>query len=234
MVTRFVYALRPTLAADNTGFDSLELLTPVGVDTLRVLTIDGVPIDLAAYPPEITDSRLVLHFPPFGARDTKKLLRVEFDARVFRYGTEFTGRVFHRAKPEEVPQLVTPGDATTEFGGNGVTVRTTLTGSLILALQVAPNPFTPNGDGINDFTTISYDILHLTSLTAISVTVYTYAGRLVRTMASPVGVSGAYAIGWDGRDDTGHLLPPGNYLCQVSVMADEGEEQAVRTVTVVY
>jgi hypothetical protein len=226
--------MRPIISNDNTGFDSLELLMAVRVDTLRSLTIDGVPIDLTTYPPDITDDRLILHFPLFGAQDTRKLLQVEFDARVFRYGTTFIGRVFNRTKPDEVSQMVTPGDATIEFDGDDVFIKTTLTSSLIHSLRVSPNPFTPDGDGINDLTQISYDILNLTSPTTISVTIYTYTGSPVRTIPSQSGVSGTHTVIWDGEDDAGHLVPPGNYLYRVSVQANEGKETAIGTVTVVY
>ena len=39
---------------------------------------------------------------------------------------------------------------------------------------------------------------------------------------------------WDGRDESGQLLPPGAYLCRISVPADIGERAVHRIIILAY
>ena len=48
------------------------------------------------------------------------------------------------------------------------------------------------------------------------VAIYDMSGRRVRTLADGALAAGEHAWLWDGRDDRGHLVPPGVYLARVS------------------
>ncbi len=73
-----------------------------------------------------------------------------------------------------------------------------------------PNPFTPNGDGVNDVVTLFFD----NPLGASPmVRIYDIRGRMVRELLD-VGLTPAF---WDGRDDAGQPMPSGIYLYQVKV-----------------
>lgn len=230
--TTFTYAIRPTIMSDNTGFDSLEILTLSRSDAVRAVKIDDVDVSLDVFPPEIYDDRFIVHFPKLDADDSFRLLEVEFDAVVLRYGTEFVGRVFD-SETDEVPQQVNSGDATIDLPGNELSVRTSLEGSLITSVDVSPNPFTPNGDGINDVTDISYSFLRLTSPASVSVDVYDLSGRRVKQVYSGEDASGRYAQRWDGQGNDA-VVPPGMYIYRISVDADEGESTVSGVVSVVY
>ena len=93
---------------------------------------------------------------------------------------------------------------------------------------IGPNPFTPNGDGINDAAKISLEIFKLTSSRTLEVRIYTLDGRLVWSSAEMV-LSGRASLPWDGRDDHGEVVPPGLYLCQVELDADDRSSTATRT-----
>ncbi len=67
--------------------------------------------------------------------------------------------------------------------------------------SVAPTPFTPNGDGIND--NVEFAVY---SDESIKVSIFTMDGVLVRKL------EGNYTVRWDGRDNYGRNAPSGPYL----------------------
>jgi len=80
-----------------------------------------------------------------------------------------------------------------------------------LASQFFPNPFSPNGDGKADQTTL---LLLLPSPTTITVKIYDLKGRLVKVLVeNRVGMG--EGIIWDGTDDLGRICPVGLYICQI-------------------
>jgi len=88
-------------------------------------------------------------------------------------------------------------------------------------LPVSPNPFTPNGDGINDVVRFKVAELGLTQPTA---TIYTFEGRAIQTLDNLQ--SGE--LRWDGTDDSGQRQPPGVYLY---VVREGGQSAASGQVT---
>jgi len=74
-------------------------------------------------------------------------------------------------------------------------------------VTVSPNPFTPNGDGINEQTVFdfsTYDINHPT------LKVFNLSGRLIRNLEYRGG--SRREIVWDGLDDDGQQIPPGLFI----------------------
>lgn len=234
--TTFTYFLRPTLRGSDLGFDSLEIETLVRPSRVRSVRIKGdkeVIVDLAAYPPEILNDRVIVHFPRFDAKDTRKLLEVDFDVRVVRYNTEFRGRIFDQAS-DEVRQLVDAGDATNAYSGDGISVTIPFTEQIISSVELTPNPFSPNGDGINDQLRISYTLLNLTEATETSLTIYDLSGRPVRQLPTERLLSGIYQWSWNGQADGGGLVSPGNYIYRISVKTDTEHEQRSGAIAVAY
>jgi len=228
--TTFHYAITPMMEVGDRGFDTVEIFTPSRVDTVRSVQWDGVEIPVVA---EVLDDppRLMVHVP----RVTWSSLRVDvlFDATVFRYGTTFRARVFD-STVDEVPQWVTPGDASPVMESSTLSVQTGLKDPLLTSVTVHPNPFSPNWDGFNDEAFITYDVLRLTSGAPVRVQILDLAGGLVRTVYAGADPSGRYRRRWDGRDKRGTFVPPGLYLVRVSVEADAAMESLVRTLAVVY
>jgi len=79
-----------------------------------------------------------------------------------------------------------------------------------------PNPF-------NTATIIRYD---LPELNFVSLVLYNLLGEKLRTLVNSAQHPGQYQIYWDGRDDTGTLLPTGIYLCQLQV----GKQKSVQKI----
>lgn len=88
-------------------------------------------------------------------------------------------------------------------------------------LPVSPNPFTPNGDGINDVVRFKVGEFGLDQPTA---TIYEFEGRAIRTLGDVQGGE----LRWDGTDDSGEQQPPGVYLF---VVRDGGQTAASGHVT---
>ena len=231
--TTFTYALRPTIVGDDTGFDSVEIMTPVQIDAVRSIRVEDVEVDLSAYPPEISAHQFDVHFPRLGVGDSRKLIEIEFDCAVLRYGTEFIGRAYD-STTDEVHQLIASGDATIKSESNQLSVRTSLEEPLLSSSEVGPNPFTPNGDGINDEVEISYYLLKLTGETPVQVEICDLAGNRLRTLEETRTTAGRYTHDWDGRNDGGDLVSPGMYLYRIFVDADDGGAEKVGTIAVAY
>ena len=136
--TAFTYSVLPTFDRDTQGFDRLEIFTLTRADTVRSVRVDGVEVS-DQFPPEIQADRILVALPRLqGGDDTFKLVEVEFDARVVRYGTEFQGWIFD-SQGTGVKQLIEPGDATVDFPGNALGVRPAGLGDALLT-QVSVFP----------------------------------------------------------------------------------------------
>ena len=228
--TTFHYAITPLIKLGDRGFDTLEIYTPIPVDTVRSVRWDGAEMSLDVETLS-APTRFVVRFPrvklPF------LLVEVTFDVSVLRYGTMFRGRVFD-STVDEVPQWVVPGDADFTIDSSTLSVQTVLSDSLIASMEVTPNPFTPNGDGFNDEAWIGYDLLQLTGDAPVRIQVYNFSGRLIRTIYSGKDRSGRYRRSWDGKDEESVSVPPGTYLIRVMVEADALSDRRTRMVAVVY
>ena len=229
----FTYVVRPILEDGDRGFDRLEIFTQVPAEAVHSVAIDGREI-IDRFPPTIEEDRVVIGFEPFVApRDNERRIEVVFDAKVLRFGAEFTGWVYDSAEPE-LKQQVRPGNSTFRFAGDALSVRTPVGGELVRKVLAHPATLTPNGDGINDQTTISYDLRNIGAPRQIALRIFDVSGRLVREVISTPAVSGSFAAVWDGRRTEGGLVAPGVYLYQVDLTTDKGLSAAVGTVAVAY
>lgn len=227
-VVPFTYALRSDIRGEDTGFDRFEIATPTKVDTIQSVWIDGQEVDFDRIDSE--EDHFTVGFPRIASDE---VLTVIFRGTVLRYGTLFAGKAFD-SQTGELKQSVVGGDATPEIATNDISVRIALGGSLIGPLGASPNPFTPNGDGINDEVSIYYSLFRLTRKMPLSLKIYDLSGTVVRELLSEGKESSLCTVSWDGKDDDGHLVPPGVYVVRVGVDTDSGVESKVRTVSVVY
>ena len=231
--TRFTYAVVPTISASDAGFDRLE------IESQALLgAVHGVQIDEGetTYVVETQEShRIVVAIPLMQSGDSGALVTVDFDAQVLRYGDRFEGRVFNSLQPLEVPQRVNEGDASSEFDGDRLSVATAVgAGQHLLRASISPPVVTPNGDGINDVTTLEYELYEITEVAQIRVEIFDLAGRRARQLHKGVDGVGIYTRTWDGRDDAGRLVPPGVYVVRISGRTDGAAAEQVRVLRVAY
>jgi len=196
---------------------------------------------------EIRDNALVVGFPMIDEDGT--VLKVGFDGAVLRFGTTFTGQALNFAASETIGQSAVAGNAA-DLGADGLPdtdlqpVGTPLTGNLSVAVPIArellvnvdivPGAFSPNADNINDAAIIQYDITNIARPSPVAISVYDLAGREVRRLYDDMDSSGRFARAWDGRDDNGATVPPGNYLVAVSLDAGTGGQKQIGIVAVAY
>jgi hypothetical protein len=97
-------------------------------------------------------------------------------------------------------------------------------------LSCAPNPFSPDGDGVDDVVIIHYNMPLQTSI--INVKIYDIRGRLIRRLASnePGGATGNLI--WDGREGTGAIARIGIYVVLLEAINGSGARDSAKGVLV--
>ena len=166
------------------------------------------------------------------------LIEVQFESQSFREGIEFASFVRSSDSEEGLFQRVDTADKDATELVDSSTAQVSLMalpGSLIQDVVLAP-VFTPNGDGINDELLVHFVLLKVQEERPLDVAFYDLGGRLVgQGQGSAVGGKvGTQAFVWDGRDMNGQLVPPGIYLCQIKLEADDQASKLTRLVHVAY
>jgi hypothetical protein len=87
-------------------------------------------------------------------------------------------------------------------------------------ISVAPNPFSPDGDGIDDFTFISYTFP--VSSVKVRARIFDSIGRLIATPVDNSILPSTGKIVWDGRDGSGKIVKFGLYILLVEVTGPDG------------
>ena len=104
---------------------------------------------------------------------------------------------------------------------------------MLLGWKVSPNPFTPNGDGINDAAKIFYKLVRVTSTVRVSIGIFALSGRLVKQVYEGEDPIGEYVRFWDGTDSSDRPVAPGLYLCRITADVHD-RETAVGILSVAY
>ncbi|RPI03183.1 MAG: hypothetical protein EHM64_12720, partial [Ignavibacteriae bacterium] len=88
-------------------------------------------------------------------------------------------------------------------------VRTTGTNSSSM-ISLSPNPFSPDGDGFEDFCIIRYNLSSLAA--TLNIKIYDIKGRLVRLLANGEQTGPQGEMIWDGYDDNRQRARIGVYV----------------------
>ena len=225
--TRFRYTITPAISG-NEGFDTVEIRTPVAA-SLEGVRIAGESLPNTDFTVVEGDSLLKVSFPDHRIVVSDSL-ELTFTCRILVYGTVFEGTVYASwlagaSLPQRIAEKKT--DDLSVQGAEGSL------GKVISHFGIAPNPMTPNADGINDAAHISFTLLQIVGQVPVRTTVYDLFGRVVWTQRSSLSM-GPHSISWDGKDREGVLVPPGLYVVRNRVEGDEREFVKVGTVAVVY
>lgn len=88
------------------------------------------------------------------------------------------------------------------------------------SLSFHPNPFSPDGDGFEDFCIIRYNLPLTTSLIRISV--FDRRGRMIRTLANSELAGPSGEIIWDGLDGEQQRARIGPYIVYIEAIDGQG------------
>ena len=163
--------------------------------------------------------------------DRGRLLRVRFASRVYLQGTRLAVAV-RQSQPATAWQIADGGDVTELSPARSLAIRAQGADAAIAEVAIAPNPFTPNGDGVNEVAEIAFSLFRVQAERALAVRVYTLAGRPVRQLEA-LATGGQQRFVWDGRDEAGRVVAPGLYLCKIEVAADAAAFDGQRRVWVI-
>ena len=205
---------------------------------LRLLNGDGAqfPFD------EVGDSLDVAAYNRLSSREKGNivgrgpLVRLRYRAPVFLNGTTLRLAVRNTSSGSDAPwQSVAAGDATSLVGSNSLSINVPLESKPIDKFSLYPNPFTPNGDGINDEIVIRFSIFKITTSRQVKVKIFTLDGRSVWETTQMLD-SGHVSIRWSGEDRNGQKVAPGLYLCQLALDVDNqgGGSTQTRLLSVAY
>ena len=98
-------------------------------------------------------------------------------------------------------------------------------------VSVSPEVITPNNDGQNDFSQISFSLD--SSSRTISIQVFNINGQLVKTITNNALISPNGFFTWDGTNDQGGILPTAHYVIVSEIIRSDGQIQNFRNKVVV-
>ncbi|MBN1465607.1 lamin tail domain-containing protein [candidate division KSB1 bacterium] len=118
-------------------------------------------------------------------------------------------------------------DGHTAGRSNSIALKVTSSATL---LSVSPNPFSPDGDGMDDFAGIHYSLP--ATLANVNLKIFDMNGRLVRFLLNNQPSGAQRTVYWDGLDEAGTRCRMGIYVISLQAL-DEARlciEHAKKTV----
>ena len=218
-----------------TGFRFLQVRTDAQITEIERILVDDEEISFSAtYEPSAGfDVNLRRHIEQTGT-----FVQIVFRGAVFRDYTRFEVRALDRrdenGQLKEAYQVADERDVDPSLEGTDLVVRFADGNVPLVAQLEGTRLFTPNGDGANDAFALNYALLKITTEAAVTLELHDLAGHRVRRAYAGMDSNGSYALEWDGTDDRGLLVPPGLYLYELQVEADEGAERRWGSVGVAY
>ncbi|MDP6698637.1 MAG: hypothetical protein QGH25_03240 [Candidatus Latescibacteria bacterium] len=249
----FSLYVRPDFATRDPGFDELLLVAPgnmeldlVSLYGGRETDFAGEVVDLASLALENVEvvptgrDSLHLRFDEIRPRGAVQVVRLDFETSLFVTGAVLQASLRNSGEGDAW-QRVDPGEALGDVLSNTTTLVASVSNTALLTdVLISPQVFSPNGDGINDATMFSFNVVRVGDDSPVVATIFDLSGRRLRTIAEQRAFStGEYQMGWDGRDGEGRIVPPGVYMLRLSLDTDTegarvGARQIFRSLTVVY
>ena len=98
-------------------------------------------------------------------------------------------------------------------------------GSATGGVCVSPNPFSPDGDGHDDFTFVSYSFA--VPSVKVRMRIFDSVGRLIATPYNQAILPSTGKLPWDGRDGSGKIVTFGLYILFIEFTGPGGNQLAV-------
>jgi hypothetical protein len=95
-----------------------------------------------------------------------------------------------------------------------------------------PNPFSPDGDGFQDVSTLTVQTGDVSTLWALRVRIFDARGNAVRTLTDASTVVGAITLNFDGKRDNGLTLTPGIYAALIELTSQSPLQSLKKTIGV--
>jgi hypothetical protein len=99
-------------------------------------------------------------------------------------------------------------------------------------LTITPNPFSPDGVGVDDVTAIQYTTGSTLEVTT-RIRIFDMRSRTVRTLVDGARTYLQGQASFDGRNDSGNTLPIGLYTLVIECTDDAGITRSARTGVVI-
>jgi hypothetical protein len=112
--------------------------------------------------------------------------------------------------PSVAPTGATPGKP------NSIYTEVQPTGT---ELAISPNPFSPDGDGIDDFAVVSFRLPE--PMATVNLKIYDMRGRLVRQLLNNAPTGAERHVVWDGLNERGERLRVGIYIVYLEAIRPE-------------
>ncbi len=234
---KFTLSIDAQFKTNDYGFDSLIIATP-SPSTLNSVLVNGTPASILS---SITANELRIYFP--STIKTNAKIDINITTTPFLNINPFIVKAVSKSVVNNYQQL----DSPIKDGVQGWSIVTTgVPDKLIANSKVEPNPFTPNGDGINDVTKITFFLGNIgepkeligSQARNLRIKIFDLTGRFIKNLVDQNSASAAYvaenSIIWDGRDENGKMVRPGVYIYQIFVDSDNGGEYLSKTVVVSY
>jgi hypothetical protein len=217
----------------------------LGLSPQRLAPLTGSTDSLGQYAQTVVvdsvtgTARLLIKLPPMSSDHFRfgENIEVVLRARLFHGSTQFTSVVWDDRTGQRstiIPHPVEGGDASPEVATDALLVVVDGIDRTLQSPRVSPNPFTPNGDGINDEVVITFDLFLLLEGVDVTVDIHDLSSRLVRRLSPAALGAGETQVHWDGFDEDGNLLPPGQYIYVLKVRSDKAKDEQVGTLSLVY
>ena len=129
----------------------------------------------------------------------------------------------------QIRQRVDVGDAS-----EAIAVSLPVGPALIDRLALSAALLTPNGDGIGDLLRIEFALLNVLQPRLLHVALYDLSGRKVRVLHDQQQTAGPITLSWDGQDESGQLVAPGNYILQVEIQGDAQAHKTTKIIALAY
>ena len=241
----FSLFLSPQFSPSDRGFDQFLLVAPPDME----LTFDGLftgdetDLDAVADVVQIdtASDSLQLSFPTVDPSGSAEILRIDFRTTLFSSGAALRPALQRSQLGNGIWQRVDAGNALDRIAGTTITLVGDASDNRLLAgASVVPPVLTPNGDGLNETAAFVFDVLRVDDDSPVEATVFDLGGRQLRHLIERrTRSAGRYEMVWNGRDNSGGLVPPGLYVVHLRVGAktegaDVRDKEKLLTVGVAY
>lgn len=233
----FSYKISINRSPNDYPIDTITIYTPTPTQLIGV-KLNDVPIQYSA---ELTATKIVI--VPQNPITTTATFEAILKCTPFLGVNRFVSYLHSQQSadnPQRVNTKISSGIENWSIITTGVPPR------LIINFNIEPNPFTPNGDGINDQTKFSFFLANIAEpkslvggeVRKLKILIYDLQGRMIREFYNSTSGAAAFiaqnAFVWDGKDANGKIVRPGAYIVQVLVEADVKTEQIAKIITVAY